>query len=138
MATLPSVSPSDSGIQFVTADSLGELFRWSYNGSAICVDPLRCPGPPANRHSFTGLMWAAERQKLWLGMSAREHPISSPVGVLSEWDISKGTGDPTENRNVHAPVIHVHQISANVVLAEVWPVLVSSHWHHYHQNFLGG
>lgn len=72
-----------------------------------------------HRHSFTELMWAAERQKLWVGMRVSENPGSSPIGVLSEWDISKGTGDPVESRKVHAPITHVHRISANVVLAEV-------------------
>jgi hypothetical protein len=123
VTTLPSVSSSDSGIQFVTADSLGEMFRWSYNGSAISVNPVKHPGlnslPSTHRHSFTGLMWAAERQKLWLGTSVNEDPSGSLIGVLSEWDISTGTGDPTGSRKVHAPVIHVHQSSANVALAEV-------------------
>jgi len=82
-------------------------------------------------------MWAAERQKLWMGMRVSENPGSSPFGVLSEWDISKGTGDPVESRKVHAPIIHVHQISANVVLAEVCAAFLSSHWHRCHENLAG-
>jgi hypothetical protein len=127
VATLPSISESDSGIQFVTSDSLGDLFRWSFDGSAISADAMRLVNTDStsfyqNSRSFTALMWATGIQKLWAGMAVSENASGIPTNILTQWDISRGSGELTGSRKVYALILNVHQVSENVILAEVCSV----------------
>lgn len=119
-----SISESDSGIQFVTGDSLGELFRWLFDGSAVSIEAIQLANPDStsfyqDQRLFTALMWAADVQKLWAGMAVNESNSGEPTDILTQWDISNGSGELTGSRKVHAPILNVHQVSEYVVLAEV-------------------
>lgn len=126
VATLPSISESNSGIQFVTGDSLGELFRWSFNGTVLSVDAMKLANANStsfyqNQRSFKALMWADGAQKLWAGMAINENTSgnAADTDILTEWDILTGSGALTSSRKVHRPILNVHQVSEHVILAEV-------------------
>lgn len=126
VATLPSVSPSDVGIQFMTGDSFGKLFRWSYEqGSAMRVEPL-VPSDRGRGHgAVKDVLWSNERSELWLGLDALTQPGTDNLGFLTEWDITATR--PTAKVDVHGPILNIHQMSENVILAEVRTILTRFH-----------
>lgn len=69
-------------------------------------------------------MWAPGIRKLWAGMTASENASGNPAYIITQWDISKGSGELTGSRKVYAPILNVHQVSENVILAEVCLILV--------------
>ena len=142
VATLPSISESDSAIQFVTGDSLGELFRWLFDGSAVSIEEMQLANANSTlfyreQRRFTALTWATDVQKLLAGMAVNENNSGKATNILTQWDISKGNGELTGSRKMHAPILNVHQVSEYVVLAEVGrhPLFSSTK---FNRDFPGG
>lgn len=73
--------------------------------------------------SVRDLLWVNDRQKLWLGWDGDSSAVLSPdleqSGYLAEWDISAALPVPTAGIQVHGRVLNIHQMSTNVILAEV-------------------
>ncbi|KAF8320836.1 hypothetical protein DL93DRAFT_2163805 [Clavulina sp. PMI_390] len=112
VASLPDNTSSDTGIRFLTADHGGKFFRWGFSGETMDFEEIVAPVKAWGVHD---MQWATDKSEVWLALNAH----SGRGGFLEQWDISQGAARVSGALKLHQNVLNIHEVSPNIILAEV-------------------